>query len=99
MNKYVFAAEGITNNINANYPHVVETGPYQYQLRFIIIHSGALSGGHYNCLVIFPDKCFLFDDARVSCCDKNAWNKYFGGYNGWNAYILGYVQCTAVTNS
>eukprot|EP01084_Bolivina_argentea_P106329 190301_1 len=92
MNKYIYKSDGIEKCKNRFYSHYPDTGPYVYDLRFIIIHSGSLNRGHYKCMTIDSDKkCYVFSDADYKTFTLSRYKSYFGGKNE-NAYMLGYVR-------
>ncbi|CAO1302522.1 unnamed protein product [Diamesa serratosioi] len=91
-----------TNNNNNN------TGPYNYELFSIMIHSGSASGGHYYAYIkdFESNNWFSFNDQTVSTITQEDICKTFGGggaagafksyYSGFssstNAYMLMYRQ-------
>eukprot|EP01084_Bolivina_argentea_P047225 87012_1 len=63
MNPYVYKYGGETNAQNSRYVHHTREGPYIYDLRFIIIHSGTTTNGHYKCFTMDCNgKCGIFSD-------------------------------------
>eukprot|EP01083_Nonionella_stella_P311594 1111524_1 len=72
MNKYVWNADGVNDSHNSQDPHFADTGPYVYQLSFVVIHRGSLSSGHYMCLTIDSN------DNKYHECNGTEYREYFG---------------------
>ncbi|XP_034952532.1 ubiquitin carboxyl-terminal hydrolase 47 [Chelonus insularis] len=88
------------------------TGPYQYELFSIMIHSGGASGGHYYAYIkdFKTQKWLCFNDQSVTSITRDDIQKTYGGgpsrayYNGaysssTNAYMLMYRQIDPERNT
>ncbi len=48
----IYKSGGDTNAQNSGYAHHPRDGRYIYDLRFVIIHSGTTTNGHYECFTV-----------------------------------------------
>ncbi|XP_017780460.1 PREDICTED: ubiquitin carboxyl-terminal hydrolase 47 isoform X2 [Nicrophorus vespilloides] len=95
------------NNLHENEKNRLQepTGPYNYELFSIMIHSGSASGGHYYAYIkdFAKNQWFCFNDQSVNRLTEDDIRKTYGGgpqrsyYSGaysssTNAYMLMYRQ-------
>ncbi len=94
MNAYVYKSGGDINAQNSGYVHHPRERPYIYDLRFVIIHAGTTTNGHYECFtMVCNGKCSIFSVRTYKSCNKVKYKQYFGdNRSNKNAYILGYVK-------
>lgn len=90
-----------------------ESGPYEYELFSIMIHSGSASGGHYYAYIkeFENGQWYCFNDQSVSTITGDDIEKSYGGGNSirpyyssaysssTNAYMLMYRQIDPQRNT
>lgn len=72
------------------------TGPYNYELFSIMIHSGSASGGHYYAYIkdLESNNWFSFNDQTVSTITQEDISKTFGGGGAFKSYYSGFSSST-----
>ncbi|CRK93812.1 CLUMA_CG007339, isoform A [Clunio marinus] len=72
------------------------SGPFNYDLFAIMIHSGSASGGHYYAYIKdFETGCwYSFNDQTVSPITQDDISKSFGGSGAFKSYYSGFSSST-----
>ncbi|MDP2434945.1 MAG: hypothetical protein Q8P67_04325 [archaeon] len=105
LNRFLVNANGLKSKATGffDYDGVLAFGRADYQLHAVLVHNGAVHGGHYHCFIrpTTDPRWFKFDDELVFQVENDAvFEDNFGGRGTVtsHAYLLVYVHSAHVAD-